>query len=315
MKTRLALSILAFVTLTPLSSRAEGREAVEAEEPRLEVEVEDVMGTATLKATESRSAIQATVHSMQVAGHYRVHEGWEVWGYVPFTLGYLNERGWTTSEAVFGNLALAVDHVREVGKQSRFEFEILGAAPTANGDALAERDSTERHATLNALSAAVRGLEDDELYFSHRASIVPRVDFVHEHGPWTFTFFAKAPFLFRAGGVDPKPEDEAKINAVAIDGVIGAQATCALTGEMESTAPGLAVSAGARVVMDYFFREPIDEPEEHGLPPEQFFTESILMARYGAFRARGGILVPLGGRLLDAHEQVHGFRFSVAWMH
>lgn len=311
----LALSAATLVTLAPFSSRAEEEKASEEHEPTLELELEDVTGIATLRATEERAAIHAHVHSVQLAAHYRVNQVWELWGYAPFTFGYLTENGRTTGEATVGNFALAVDRIHEVGHHSRFEYELLAAAPTALGDPLSEDDDTERHAMINGLSAAVRGLEDDELYFSKRASLVPRVDFVHEQGGWNLGFFAKAPFLFRAGGVSPREGDHRHVNAVAIDGVIGAQATYAVAGEMESTAPGFALASGGRVVMDYFFKEPIDEPAEAGLPPEQFFAESILMARYGSLRARMGVLLPIGGRLLDAHEQVHSWRFSVGWAH
>jgi len=281
--------------------------------PNVEVEGEDVVGVATVSRTEHRPAIHAMVHSFLFAGHLHFGEGLRGHVFVPFTTGRLDEGGDTTRETSLGNVAGAVDVVRMLGHHRRFEFEILGAAPTALGDPVSETRGDERHATMNALAAAVRGLEDDELYFSRRASVVPRVDFVAEHAGWLVSFLAKVPLLVRSGGASPDPASGRRVNPIAVDGVIAAQAVRTLTGTMESVDEGFAAAVGARAFLDYFFVEPVEEPAEASISRLQFVAESILMLRYGNWRGRFGMLVPFGGRLYDEHERVHSFRFVLGY--
>jgi len=300
-----------FAAMLVLCAPASAHAAVHP--PEVEVEAEDVIGVPTLSATNRRPSIEAHVHSMLFAAHAHFGEGLRGHAYLPFTYGTLREGSETTRETSIGNVAAAIDFVQMLGHHRRLEFELLGAAPTAPGDPVSEDPAQERLATINVLSAATRGLEDDELYFSRRASLVPRIDFVAEQSEWLISFLAKVPLLVRSGGATPPPESGRKLHPVAIDGVVAAQAVRVLTGAMESVEPGFAAAVGGRMFYDYFFIEPVDEPDEAGLSRGQLGVESILLLRYGALRGRFGMLIPIGGRLYDDHERVHSFRFAIGF--
>ncbi len=303
---RASALVCSLILVAPLTSRAEGPaggdglHATHAEHPAPTAEHADSTTpplaldfTTVIGRYAPAGGAEAVVSASLLSGQYHPAPHDTVVLLVPVLYGSVHLDGQPTAQKVgLGDVSLAHIHTLELGSHLELPLELLVAAPTEVGDALTE--AGRARALLDEGAAAVRGFEDDELYLPHRMSVVPKVELEAGLGRLQLSAYGKLPVLVRVGGARHGAEGTA--NDVALDTVFDAQATY----DVWRGGGHERLALGARVITDLFLREPIEVPDDPR-SALQVVLEPRLRADVGAFHARAGVLLPVGGRMGDAH--------------
>lgn len=212
----------------------------------------------------------------------------------PMTVGNIRDAAPNiTGENVFtvGGIALSVDMPKKLSETLTLTPELELVAPTAQGDAPPAQDalskipsnSFDKYAaykySANLSAAMAHGYEDDALFWSHRAGVVPRIGLSLHTGGLTLDPYAKIPVM-----IDTHTDSDERLR---LEVVAGARLAYAVTDWLQ---PGVRAWAMVPLVGQSGFLDPVGVAE----PQLRFHSGN-------AFAVTVGGVIPFAGALTDPY--------------
>ena len=279
---------------------SKGGEAAEIDEHSTDVGLDLVYGFG--KGGSETGAVDVKAYAFVLGGRYKLSPRFALGARVPFT-SVTEGSGSTRSDSAVGNVEVAAEYAFEIAHGTELPIELALLVPTAGGDEFAISDpALQTRALVNGWAAAARGLEDDALYATHRFGIVPKVAIERVRHRYSVGAYEKLELGVRAGGVDPRPDDHAKINALAVTNVVEAHGWFGVLPER--------LEIGLRAWVTAFVKDEITRDTLVNEPSKaQFVLEPGVRFRYDWVRLGLGYLAPIGGRL-SGDTGISGLRLT-----